>query len=296
MKRSRLQETSIEVTVGAFMFMVLLALGFFTIVLSRENLFTPSYHLDVVFSTVQGLREGDNVFLRGVDVGKIKRLQIEKDGVHVYVTLDVEPQLREDYRIEVLPSSVLGGRYLNIFEGSDSKPLLPKGAKLVGIPPVDLIEEATKTIQEIREALQEGDVLKNLKAMMADLREITRKLNQGEGTLGKLLTDDAVYNELKTIAGNLREVSERLAQGKGTLGKLLSEDDQLHKDLAEVASNLKKITADIEGGKGTLGKLAKDDALYQDALMTINEVRAAVDDFRETTPISMFTSIFFGAF
>ena len=33
MKRSRLQETSMEVTVGAFMFMVLLALGFFTYVL-----------------------------------------------------------------------------------------------------------------------------------------------------------------------------------------------------------------------------------------------------------------------
>lgn len=296
MKRSRLQETSIEVTVGAFMFMVLLALGFFTIVLSRENLFTKSYQLEVVFKSVQGLREGDNVFLRGVDVGKIKRLQLASDGVHVHVTLDVQPQLHEDYRIEVLPSSVLGGRYLNIYEGSESKPLLPENAKLVGVPPVDLIEEATKTIQGIRNALEEGDVLNNLKAMMSDLREITRKLNQGEGTLGRLLTDDEIYNELKTIAANLREVSDRLATGKGTLGKLLSEDDQLHKDISEVAANLKKITADIEAGKGTLGKLAKDDALYQDAVMTVNEVRAAVDDFRETTPISMFTSIFFGAF
>ncbi len=296
MKRSRLQETSIEVTVGAFMFMVLLALGFFTIVLSRENLFSPNYHLEVVFKSVQGLREGDNVFLRGVDVGKIKRLQLEKDGVHVHVILDIEPELHEDYRIEVLPSSVLGGRYLNIYEGSESKPLLPRDARLVGIPPVDLIEEATKTIQNIRGALEEGDVLNNLKSMMADLREITRKLNQGEGTLGKLLTDDEVYNELKTIAGNLRDVSDRLAQGKGTLGKLLSEDDQLHKDLSEIAANLKQITGDIEAGKGTIGKLVKDDALYQDAVMTINEVRAAVDDFRETTPISMFSSIFFGAF
>ena len=37
MKRSRMQQTSVEVTVGAFMFLILLALGFFTFVLSREN-------------------------------------------------------------------------------------------------------------------------------------------------------------------------------------------------------------------------------------------------------------------
>lgn len=278
------------------MFMVLLALGFFTIVLSRENPLTPSYKVEIVFESVQGLREGDNVFLRGVDVGKIKRLELQPDGVHVHVSLDVKPELHDDYRIEVLPSSVLGGRYLNIYEGSSSKPLLPEGTRLVGLPPVDLIEEATKTIQSIHNALEEGDILENLKSMMTELREITRKLNQGEGTLGRLLTDDEVYNELKRIASNLREVSERLSEGKGTLGRLLSEDDRLYSDLSEVASNLKKITADIEAGRGTLGKLAKDDALYQDAVMTINEVRAAVDDFRETTPISTFTSIFFGAF
>ena len=83
MKKSRMQETSIEVTVGAFMFMILLALGFFTIVLSRENVFRKSYAMMVVFKDVRGLREGDNVFVRGVDVGKIKTLSVERDGVRV---------------------------------------------------------------------------------------------------------------------------------------------------------------------------------------------------------------------
>ena len=104
-----------EVTVGAFMFMILLALGFFTIVLSRQNIFRPSYRMDVVFENVKGLREGDNVFLRGVSVGKIKTLQIKSDGVHISVNLEQPVELHEDYAIEILPSSVLGGRYLNIY-------------------------------------------------------------------------------------------------------------------------------------------------------------------------------------
>ena len=119
-----------EVTVGAFMFMILLALGFFTIVLSRQNIFTTTYRFDVVFENVKGLREGDNVFVRGVSIGKIKTLQIKPDGVHVSVNLEQPVELHEDYAIEILPSSVLGGRYLNIYEGSHSTPVIPKGAVL----------------------------------------------------------------------------------------------------------------------------------------------------------------------
>lgn len=133
MKRSRLQETSMEVTVGAFMFMVLLALGFFTIVLSRENLFSKSYTLDVVFESVMGLREGDNVFVRGVDVGKIRRLLIEEDGVHVIAILEQSLELHEDYKVEILPSSVLGGRYLSVYEGSEDRPLVPRAAVIRGL-------------------------------------------------------------------------------------------------------------------------------------------------------------------
>lgn len=285
-----------EVTVGAFMFMVLLALGFFTIVLSRENIFTRTYRLEVLFDNVKGLREGDNAFVRGVDVGKIRSLQIKNDGVHVHVTLQQPVTLREDYKIEILPSSVLGGRYLNIYEGSEGLPLLAKGVVIKGIPPVDLIDEATKTTRLIKEALEEGGVLENLKGTMAQFKEITAKLSAGEGTLGKLLTDDKMYKDLEEIAANLKDVSQRVGQGKGTIGKLLSDDDHLYQDLSDAAAAIKKITENISGGKGTLGRLAEDDELYEQAKLLLQEIRAAVDDLRETTPITTFTSIFFGAF
>jgi phospholipid/cholesterol/gamma-HCH transport system substrate-binding protein len=296
MRKSRLQETSMEVTVGAFMFMVLLALGFFTIILSRENIFTRSYSLRVLFDNVKGLREGDNVFVRGVDVGKIRTLQITPRGVEVKVTLDQPVRLREDYRIEILPSSVLGGRYLNIHEGTERAPPLASAQEVRGLTPVDLIDEATRTTQMIKEALENGGILENLKTTMAQAKELTTKLNQGEGTLGKLLADDQVYNDLQEISGNLKGVSRRLAEGKGTLGKLLSEDDTLYRDLEEAAASIRSVTETISSGEGTLGKLARDDELYEEAKLLLHEIRAAVDDIREVTPITTFTSIFFGAF
>lgn len=285
-----------EVTVGAFMFMVLLALGFFTIVLSRENIFTKSYRLEVVFANVKGLREGDNAFVRGVDVGKIRSLQIKNDGVHVVVTLSQPVTLREDYKIEILPSSVLGGRYLNIYEGTETLAPVAKGVLIKGIPPVDLIDEATRTTQLIKKALEEGGILENLKGTMAQLKTLTTELAEGKGTLGKLMTDDKMYGDLQEIAANLKDVSKRLAGGKGTIGKLLSEDDQLYQNLNDAAASIKQIGESITGGEGTLGKLTKDDELYQEAKLLLQEIRAAIDDLRETTPITTFTSVFFGAF
>ncbi len=285
-----------EVTVGAFMFMILLALGFFTIVLSRENIFSATYRLEVLFDNVKGLREGDNVFVRGVSVGKIKTLQIQPDGVHVSVNLEQPVELHEDYAIEILPSSVLGGRYLNIYEGSYSAPEIPKGAVIKGVTPVDLIDEATKTTQMIKKALDEGKIIDNLKSTMAQLKELTAKLSRGEGTIGKLMSDDQVYNDLHEITANLKDISERAAQGKGTIGKLLSEDDQLYNNLVEASASIKNISSAIEKGEGTVGKLVKDDHLYEEVKITLHEIRAAVDDFRESAPITTFSSIFFGAF
>jgi hypothetical protein len=56
------------------------------------------------------------------------------------------------------------------------------------------------------------------------------------------------------------------------------------------------VTETISSGEGTLGKLARDDELYEEAKLLLHEIRAAVDDIREVTPITTFTSIFFGAF
>lgn len=285
-----------EVTVGAFMFMILLALGFFTIILSRENIFQETYPVAVVFDSVMGLREGDNVFVRGVDVGKIKELRVENDGVYLLANLDIPLKVHEDYKVEILPTSVLGGRYLHIDEGSDDAPLLPEGDVLVGLQPIDLIDQASRTITMIKDALDEGGVLDNLKMTMQQFRDVSTKLNEGEGTLGKLLTDETVYDDLKEISSNFKEISHRLEAGEGTLGRLLSEDDRLYQDLSETAASLKEITAAISDGEGTLGKLAQDDELYEEAKRLLHEIRATVDDLRETSPITTFTTVFFGAF
>ena len=331
MKRSRINEMSMEVTVGAFMFMVLLALGVFTIILSGGDLIRKNYTLTAHFEDVLGLREGDNAYYRGVKVGKVKELNFIERGVEVILSLSRPIELHEDYDIKVLTSSVLGVRYISIEEGSADRSVVADNTILKGSPPVDFIEEATKTIKSVNEALDQGGIINNLELAMSDMQTITERIRNGEGTVGRLLKEESIYEDLQEItinmrslsqslastnstlaklvsgddklfqslqtsANNLALVSQRVADGKGTVGRLLSEDDTLYEDLAKTATSLRSITESINKGEGTFGKLAKDDQLYNEAQLLLNEVRATVDDLRETAPITTFTSVFFGAF
>ena len=326
-----------ELIVGTVALMILLAMAYFTIVVGRQAFWLKTYPIDVYFENVMGLRDGDNVAMRGMIVGKIRSLLLVSNEVLVVSDLERELQFHRDYRIRVVFTSVLGGRQLEIEEGSLASPLLPPGTRLRGERPVDLIDSANGMVSDIRSMINEGGVASNLAAtvanlkdvsdrlqrgegtigrllvddgmyvqlqgtlknandVMAQLKTVTSKLSQGEGTVGKLLMDDHIYKDIEKTTANLRELTDRVNAGEGTLGKLLAKDDSMYRDLAATAASLSNITARVERGDGLLGKLITDETLATNVQQTIQELRAAIDDFRETSPVVSFSSFLFGTF
>ncbi|MCU0858113.1 MAG: MlaD family protein [Pontiellaceae bacterium] len=305
------KELSIEVLVGFFMFVILVALFFFTVVLSREKWWSAiKYPLTVHFNEVNGLRKGDNVFFRGMKVGVVKSLQLENNQVVLRADLDSPVKFREGYKVEVVATSMLGGKQLRIDEGPADAPVLPEGTMLAGTAPIDILDELGRVVLDFRKITDQisrgegtlgkliyDDAMYNgLQETISNLRTVSDKLAKGEGTLGRLLNEETVYNDLHSTVANLKEVSARLANGEGTLGKLLSGDDQLYQDLTASLTNFRTITDKIGSNEGTLGKLVNDDAIYVEAQKLLGELRAAIDDMRETSPVTTFSTIFFGAF
>jgi len=298
-----IKDLSIEVLVGFFMFIILIALGVFTIILSRQNFLQKKYPVAVNFEEVSGLRDGDNVFLRGMKVGVVKETVLKDNQVVVRADLDTPVQFREGYKVEVVASSMLGGKQLKIEEGPVNAQPIPEGTVINGTTPTDILEELGAAVASVREITDQissgkGTVGKLIydDAVYDNLRDVTDKLAKGEGTLGKLINDDAVYTDLKASMSNLKEISERLANGEGTLGKLMSKDDQLYQDISASMANIRNITDKVGSGEGTLGKLVNDDEVYNEARKLLGELRAAIDDMRETSPVTTFSTIFFGAF
>lgn len=306
------REVTIEILVGLFMFTVLIALGIFTIVLSQENLLKKSYPYEIVFSEISGLREGDNVFLRGMNVGRIKQTSLEEGHVRVYVTLDVPLYLRNGYQIDVVDASMLGGKKLKIYEGPDEAPELAENLTILGSKPVDMIEELGLAIEEFQNMINSvnagegtlGKLLKdetvhdNMIQISADLARITDRIQRGEGTLGRLLVSDdgQLYNDGQALMANLRTISQNLADGNGLMGQLMSGDDMAFQDMQAALTAIRSISESVSGGEGTLGRLVRDAKLYDETALLVEDVRAAVDDLREASPITSFGSVLFGAF
>lgn len=304
-------DLNIEIIVGLFMFLVLIALGVFTIVLSRQNFLKTKYPVHIIFEEVGGLREGDNVFLRGTQVGTVKSTYLVDHHVNVVAELDVPLELREGYRIEVVASSMLGGKIMKVYEGSLSAPRIGPEQKVFGTTPVDMLDELALAVAQIRtfadelavgqgtigKLLTDDSLYHNINEGAASLKLIGQQLESGEGMLGKLLQDNSAFEDLAGILSDLKDVSSRLAGGEGTLGKLLAEENPMVDDFQEIAANLKDITAGVRKGEGTLGMLLNDDdELYTEAKALLEELRAAIDDLRETSPVTTFGSVVFGAF
>lgn len=79
-------------------------------------------------------------------------------------------------------------------------------------------------VTEIKGAASEAKIL------MTDAQAVFQNLDAGEGSLGMLLSDDAIAVDLQKSAENLRLFSEQLNTGDGTLTKLIN-DDELYREL-----------------------------------------------------------------
>lgn len=365
MARQRLKEVRLELIVGSFVFIVFLMLGAFTIMLTRENIFKKHYTVTAKFANISTLRVGDNVVIRGMPVGKVKDLDLKDDGIKVVCSLNEPVQIKEDYKVKIISTSMLGGKALQIETGSPDAKELPENTRLMGTEPVDLVDEASETIALIRRALDEGKVVENVqasaqslkdimqkvntgegllgrlindaslaedvKSITAQIRDVTGRIERGEGSLGKLLSnDDSLYTNLNATVASLKTVAERVERGEGTLGRLLGTDDTIYRDLQSAVASIKVVTGRLENGEGlagklfssddtlykelsdtvaalkstaekidngtgTLGKLINEDAVYTDLKTTVGELKAMVEDYRETAPVVSFSSLLIGA-
>lgn len=341
-KLNQRKDVTAEIMVGAFMFTILAVLLVLTVVISQNRIFEKTYSITAMFPQTGGLREGEEVFLRGVKVGYVETIKISETaaGVNVSMKLTRELNLYEGYVIEVEVASMLGGMRVMIEEGPNTAAPIPKEAysELQGQSPQDVLALAADAVEEIKQSLVGDGTLDNLRVLSENLADISTKVSNGEGTIGRLVNeeglydeaeelvtslngiskdlgavaarinlgqgtlgrllseDESLYEDLEATFANVRTVSNHLAEGKGVIGKLLSSDDQFYEDLRATVASLRDFSEDLSAQDGTVGRLINDETLYIKVESLVDEARATIDDFRETSPITTFSSIFFGAF
>ena len=303
--KNKNRELAAELAVGALVALIFAGLAVFTIAISGKNLFRKNvFQIETVMPDAMGLRPNDPVIAKGTTVGSVTKVFYDRDGVHVQAQLEAPVEFHEGYEVTVVSTSILGGRQLVLREGDETAPVVEDVRHLVGKKPSDLMEDATEAVARVREFLA-TDALTNLYTFSESLKVLGLRLENGEGTLGRLLSsDDEMYTNLNAAVADARDaiadlksIAARLEAGEGTLGKLLSSDDEMYTNLNATVANLRSISDRLEKGEGTLGKLlSSDDELYRNVNGTVTDARELLDDMREANTLSTFTSLLLSGF
>ena len=273
-----------KLRVGIFMLLGLAVLAFLILNSSGDfNPFQEKMRLKARFAAADGLREGSEVQLAGVRIGKVEDVRFlppdspEEFKVEAVMVIDKElngqpisERIRTDSNAQLVATSLLANdKIINISPGS---------TKGTPVSENDILE--SRVAISINQLTQTGnDLLEQINKLAVPANEILNKANQGEGTLGRIVNDESLYRNLdatvaetKLTVTKLQTTLDKVNSGQGSAGQLLN-DPELYNNLNRTVSTLESISADIRAGRGSAGKFVTDDALY-------NETRAAIIDLR----------------
>src|SRR5215831_6183519 len=227
-----------ELRVGLLVFIALTVLIVLVLNASGElNPFKSHLHLRARFSDANGLREGSEVRLAGVKIGKVDRIRLlspsevgtgpDPKKIEVFLTIDTKidgvpatDRIRSDSTAQQAAPSILGSEMIvNITPGTP-----------LGQPVTEnflLTSSQGNTMSDL--ANQGTELAQKLGKLSDQLNEVVKNVREGKGTAGKFIYDEQLYNNANDIAANLKALSTDLRNGRGTAGKLLSSDEMYNK-------------------------------------------------------------------
>ena len=192
---------------GAFILgtLAILALGIF-IIGGKKYLFTPTYVLKTQFSNVAGLDVGADVLVGGVHSGTVKSIELpHQAGGQITVTLQMNKAthdiIKQDSVASIQTEGLLGNQYVAVSFGSAGKPEVKDGDTIPSVPPLEmaaLLEKANGLLASSQEAMQ------NITQVSEHLNSVSSKIDKGNGTVGALVNDKALYDNLNQTATTAR--------------------------------------------------------------------------------------------
>src|SRR6266446_8897463 len=246
MPRTRTTIGVSELRVGILVFVSIVILVLLILNASGDiNPFAKKLHLKARFGDANGLREGSEVRLAGVRVGKVDSITLLPPSdvptaprvealMTINNTIDGRPaadRIRTDSTAQQGSPSLLGNEMLiNITPGT-----------ALGQPVKDytiLPSSSSNTVNDF--ATSGTDLAQRLSKLSDEISGMVRDVKEGKGTVGRLFSDEALYNNLNSTIRETEDVMRQVRSGNGSAGKFLN-DPALYNNANEIAIQLRAI-------------------------------------------------------
>jgi phospholipid/cholesterol/gamma-HCH transport system substrate-binding protein len=178
----------------------------------QRRLFSHGYHVSALFDTVQDLKVGDRVKMAGVEIGRVEKIELADSKVSVTMKLKLDANVKTDSKAIIKFTGLMGQNFVPSF-GAPGSPPAEDGAVLQTAEQPDLsaimakLDSAAGGIQNLTKSFT-GDKIDNLlgpltdfikqnsapiTATIANVKNVSSQIAAGQGTVGKLIYDDALY-------------------------------------------------------------------------------------------------------
>jgi len=245
-------------------------------------LFRQSNQIKAKFSRVYGLNPGSYVYINGVKVGSVKKVNLMRtDSVSIVMSLDLDTDIPKGSMAYIRPVDLLGSKAI-IIERSDSRENVPYGGSIQG----KYVEGMVETLKDKGDKLG-GDISQSFgkfNDLMERLNMVIDKKNRSQlsQTLVNLQTtsskisnlmeerQDELNNSILHANSILKNIDTLSTSRREDLDSLIvnlrnasSELEVLSGDLKHTTTGLNEILDKINNGEGSMGKLVNDPSLYQ---------------------------------
>ena len=279
-------QTSIKI--GMFFCAALILFAVMIFKIKDFDPFESGNSFEAVFDSIYGIETGSLIKMGGVPIGEVRSMGFDNGRVRILLFIDKDAPIKKDSVASIKMDNLFGGYFISVTPGSPGLSTVYGGELETEdiMQPSDVIDEVGRISQKVgglvesfdrgqQELLSEFTTLvkensekldktidnihnasENIATTVENIRDIVNSIKEGEGTVGKLIREDAVYDKIDTITGNLQKLSRDTRE---MVERNEERIDNLIKNIDESAESVRDITAQIQSGKGTIGTLVYDE-------------------------------------
>ena len=273
--------------VGFFLVVGIIAIFAALFILTDAAFFRGRYIVSTVVTDAGGIRRGDPVQMRGVNIGRVQRFKIAKDNVEIRLELEGEYNVPKDSHVELKSGGLLGGTIAEVVPG-DSTDYLHNGDHVDGRMVPGLFDAANRVASQVEKVMAQVEKLmtdttvknfsataENAQVASRDMRKLILEVSTAVGEQRKTLA--TLEASLQRSAGGLEKVAtgpelDRALKRLDTLGERM---DTVTASLQRSSQSVETVTARAAKGEGSLGKMMTDDELYRSLNQAVNNMNEA---------------------
>lgn len=222
------KESHLEIKVGSFVVIALILLTSFVFSISDSSIFEHAKKIKVIFEFANGLKKSAPVRVAGVEQGLVTDIKLFFDYQDSKMKAEVALNVKHDTQIPVdsvfmiNQLGLLGEKYVEIIPGKDTKEFVAEGQTVIGKNPINqevlsekimlVANNLEQTIAGVNHIINDEEniasirqTFKNLSDVTGGLKDIIVKVNTGQGTVGKLLSDDQLYKNVEGLTSDLKQ-------------------------------------------------------------------------------------------